>query len=570
MTRLPTTGGDDGTWGTILNDFLLVSHNADGTLTNAAVINAGAYVKPSGGIPASDLAGNISESLLDQNTQNTLTLATTAIQPGNTIPNGDLSGAYNNLTVAKIKGITVPTGAPTGAGQVLTSTSTSATAWSTPSTNASSIDGVTVTGTPAAGQAILATTSSTAKWTRGSFNVMAFGALGDGSTDDTAAITSCFTAAAAVNGEVYFPPASGGSYRTSGVVVPGGVSRIYGASYLNRYSTTYASVTGSVLAPLNGSTTALLTVGTSGSGSVVVGNPHGLKIEGMGFSGLLTASTVTQSLWGVVVLDTADVSFINCRDLYLDTVLSGGPTGGSGNGGFAHVLSSGSGNGFSEHATFYFCQSFGSANFMFADGITSTGGGSTDGNIVGCQVNSHNHCITIGGTANAGGWGIIDCHFSSTNGLSHVNFAAVSGTSTGWTCRVESCYFDILSGTHVISSSRGMQLIGNYFRGSSGTRAINFGGGLSHTGRDPAGVITGNTFDLNGSTTMTCLAQFSGFTAANFATNGGGEYRSNLVHNHGAAMPASWVGQFIGSDSLAIANTTTATLDISQGPVLSA
>lgn len=522
--RLPNPGGDDNTWGQILNDFLLVAHNADGSLSSSAVTAAGAYSKPGSGIPASDLTNSV---------QTELTAASTALQSSTTITPGDLTGTYGTPTVAKINGITI-------------------------------------NGAPAAGQAIIATGTNAAKWTRREFNVMTFGAVGDGSTDDTVAIASCFTAAAAVNGEVYFPPAPGGSYRTSGVTVPGGVSRIYGASYLNRFSTTYASVTGSVLAPLNAGTTALLTVGTSGSGSVVVGNPHGLKIEGMGFSGLLTANTVVSGLWGVVVMDTADVSFTHCRDLYMDTVLSGGPTGGAGTGGFTHILSSGSGNGFSEHASFYFCQSFGSANFVFADGLSSSGGGSTDGNIVGCQVNSHNRCITIGGTANAGGWGIVDCHFSSTNGLSHINFAAVSGNSTGWTCRVESCYFDVLSGTHVISSSRGMQIVGNYFRGGTGTRAINFGGGLSHNGRDPAGVITGNTFDLNGSTTITCLAQISGFTAANFATNGGGEYRNNLVHNHGAAMPGSWVGQFIGSDNAAISATSTATLDIAPGPVLSA
>lgn len=31
MARLPTVGGDTGTWGTVLNDYLLVGHNADGT-----------------------------------------------------------------------------------------------------------------------------------------------------------------------------------------------------------------------------------------------------------------------------------------------------------------------------------------------------------------------------------------------------------------------------------------------------------------------------------------------------------------------------------------------------------
>ncbi|MDN5274790.1 MAG: hypothetical protein JWP06_691 [Candidatus Saccharibacteria bacterium] len=38
MSRLPTPGRDDGTWGTILNDFLDVAHNPDGTLKASGVI----------------------------------------------------------------------------------------------------------------------------------------------------------------------------------------------------------------------------------------------------------------------------------------------------------------------------------------------------------------------------------------------------------------------------------------------------------------------------------------------------------------------------------------------------
>jgi len=37
MTRLPTPGSDEGTWGTVLNAFLLISHNADGTLRDGVV-----------------------------------------------------------------------------------------------------------------------------------------------------------------------------------------------------------------------------------------------------------------------------------------------------------------------------------------------------------------------------------------------------------------------------------------------------------------------------------------------------------------------------------------------------
>lgn len=37
MSRLPTVGGDNDGWGTVLNDFLAVSHNSDGTLKSSAV-----------------------------------------------------------------------------------------------------------------------------------------------------------------------------------------------------------------------------------------------------------------------------------------------------------------------------------------------------------------------------------------------------------------------------------------------------------------------------------------------------------------------------------------------------
>ncbi|MDX2776142.1 hypothetical protein PV379_02080 [Streptomyces caniscabiei] len=42
MARLPNPGGDDGTWGQVLNDFLETSHESDGTLKPSAVTGAGA------------------------------------------------------------------------------------------------------------------------------------------------------------------------------------------------------------------------------------------------------------------------------------------------------------------------------------------------------------------------------------------------------------------------------------------------------------------------------------------------------------------------------------------------
>jgi len=59
--RLPTPGGDDGDWGNILNDFLGVEHNADGTLKNAeltarkGVANGYAGLNSDGIVPDGEL-----------------------------------------------------------------------------------------------------------------------------------------------------------------------------------------------------------------------------------------------------------------------------------------------------------------------------------------------------------------------------------------------------------------------------------------------------------------------------------------------------------------------------------
>lgn len=54
MARLPTVGSDDGAWGDLLNEFLKVEHNDDGSLRIRAQLS-GKYSKPSEGIPKSDL-----------------------------------------------------------------------------------------------------------------------------------------------------------------------------------------------------------------------------------------------------------------------------------------------------------------------------------------------------------------------------------------------------------------------------------------------------------------------------------------------------------------------------------
>jgi hypothetical protein len=409
--------------------------------------------------------------------------------------------------------------------------------------------------------------------TSGLIAVTAYGATGDGATDDTAAIQAALGAAATFGTGVWFPPASGGCYRTTGVSVPAGVTGLYGSALLSRADgPAVTALTGSVLAPASGAVTSLLTLGSPGSGSFVAANPHGLVVDGLGFLGLTADGASVAGMWGVAVADTSDVTLIRCRDLYCDAPeFSGYPSGGNGTGGFAQFLSSGSGNGFSENARVLFCGSYGAGRFVLADGTVAGAGGSTDGRVVSCQVNGHNYGIELGpSNAGTGGWAILECHLSSTHSASHINYGSAGSP---WTLRVEACYLDVCQGTPLICNGRGLIATGNYVRAGttgSNTVAISFGPGLTTPGRDPAAVVQGNTFDLNGSPSVQALAQFNGFTAADAAARGGGEYRNNLAHNHGAAMPASWAGQWIGSDGLAVASTTTATLDLAAGPVLSA
>lgn len=50
MARLPTPGGDTDNWGSVLNGFLSVAHNPDGTLKTAGIVAAGAETKVYKGI----------------------------------------------------------------------------------------------------------------------------------------------------------------------------------------------------------------------------------------------------------------------------------------------------------------------------------------------------------------------------------------------------------------------------------------------------------------------------------------------------------------------------------------
>lgn len=137
MTQLPTPGGDEGTWGTILNSFLEVSHNSDGTLKlgnditqassdaasalstaqDAQTTANDAYVKPSDGIPATDLTASVQNSLAAASGASPQEPLHAIIYPGTLAVNNDIVKpgifvlAATSLVSAQIDVGTAPDGA---------------------------------------------------------------------------------------------------------------------------------------------------------------------------------------------------------------------------------------------------------------------------------------------------------------------------------------------------------------------------------------------------------------------------------------------------------------------------
>lgn len=157
MTRLPNPGQDSGVWGSILNDFLALEHQSDGTLklrTDGTLDNF--YVKPSSGIPSSDLTAGV---------QSTLSSVSGKIDASTVTTKGDLIVASAASAVSRL-------------------------------------------GVGSNGQKLVVDSGQTlgVKWASDAFLYATdYGAVFDGSTNDAAALQTAINAAIAANKPLILP-----------------------------------------------------------------------------------------------------------------------------------------------------------------------------------------------------------------------------------------------------------------------------------------------------------------------------------------------------------------------------
>ena len=242
--------------------------------------------------------------------------APTALPP-NGSAGGDLSGTYPNPAVSKVNGVTV-SGTPTS-GQVITATSGTAATWQTPSGGGGGVSLAGDLGNTAANPQVISThlssplpvaqggtggaTASAARAALGVsamdsqvINVKDHGVVGDGTTDDAAAINSVISGAA-VGSTIYFPK---GTYIVGSVITLASDLTYVGSN-----------VDQTIIKAKNASNLACVAASTGWVGSTATSSVDPLHLRHLTFDG--NKANQTSGTGHGVVLQTYYATVENCN-----------------------------------------------------------------------------------------------------------------------------------------------------------------------------------------------------------------------------------------------------------------
>lgn len=136
---------------------------------------------------------------------------------------------------------------------------------------------------PTQGQELVAISGAATSWVTRDINVQAFGAVGNGTTDDTAAIQAAINAVGSGGGKVYFPPTAGGYLLNSTALTVSTIGTVLaGGGAENTFLIIGSSFTGAEAVLITAYSCQVQDISINGASTTLTSNPiaNGIEISG--------------------------------------------------------------------------------------------------------------------------------------------------------------------------------------------------------------------------------------------------------------------------------------------------
>jgi hypothetical protein len=184
---------------------------------------------------------------------------------------------------------------------------------------------------PTAGQELVATSGTATQWVTRDFNVQAFGALGNGTTDDTAAIQSAINAVGAGGGRVYFPPtATGYLLNSTALTVTVTNTILAGGGAENTFLIIGSSFTGAEAIDITAYNCQVQDLSIHGASGTTTSNPvaNGIEVSGARRAKINRVEFNNINGWAIEVAATNASSTSNCLGTQIAQVFGQSCAGG--------------------------------------------------------------------------------------------------------------------------------------------------------------------------------------------------------------------------------------------------